>query len=269
MMLLTKDYFNIEKIYKLRDMLLSTAICRDIMKDFIIQKNPQKNIISLFLSDYKLFEQIIASVQKVYVFNLNDEEELQYFFNFICMLLYFRVILNIYILVGQCDTTGLFDEKRMEIYLSKIYHRINIIIYNYVYKSMSINEHIYFLSTTILDDFCLHAQTSLDVDRLDNGVSLAGAIARTPARTEIDDIINQICEEAITEWNDGSSLDHIDMIALFKKRGKYARFFAQGSFEKKLNARIKQVCNKRNIRRIRGIDVYVYKRKKRPDGSGR
>lgn len=262
MMLLAKDYFNIDKIYKLRERLLSTELYRDIMKDFVMLKKPPQNILSLFLSDYMLIEQIIPVINIVYYLDWDDDERLQYSFNFVCMLLYFRFILNIYILVGQCDTTGFFDEKRMEIYLSKIYHRINIIIYNYIYKSLSINEHIYFLVTAIFDDFCLHAQTSLDVDRLDKGVRLAGAIARTPARTEIDDIINQICGEAIKEWNDGSPLDHIDMIEFFKKKKKYACFFAKGSFEKRLNARIKKVCSENNIRRIRGIDIFVHKRKK-------
>ena len=169
----------------------------------------------------------------------------------------------------KLNIDNFFSDKRLDIELSKFYHKINMFIYNTIYKYLSIHEHIAFITSSVIYDAYIHTETAFDGRHFKKHISIANSFSRYSGHTEYTKIINEICKKAKSKWDKGCTIDHIDMIDSFKKHKKYADFFSKRGFEKKLNNSLKQLCREHGFKVIRGVDIASRKgRKKRPDGAG-
>jgi len=266
-MLFARDFYDIDSILKLRKRIFKSNLFDVLIKKHVISGTPKNDILSIFFYDYMLLEQAIVLTYDLQVSDFSDDFTES--FDFSCVYIYFRFILDIYLLIGQCDTSNFFDESRLEIEISKVYHRLNIILYFALRKYLSPNEHMAFITSSLIDDICLHVQTAFDVDRLQRSVSISSAIARASGHADFSKGIGEICEKAARQWEGGSPLDHKDMIDSFRTHKRYAEFFSMRGFERQLSSSIKQLCRERGFKVIRGVDIASRKgRKKGPDGAG-
>ena len=254
-MLFARDFYDIDSIFALRKRLFKISWYDSLVKGYIADNAPHKDLISVFFADYRILEQAILMGLRFEIREYEYDDDFTEAFDYFCILVYFRFIIDMYLVVGQCDTTGFFDDTRLEIEISKTYHIVNILIYNAIYRYLSPNEHLVFVTSSIMDDICLHMQTWFDVDRLTRSASISGALARDSGHADFGDVIDRICSQAERQWEQGSTLNHMEMIDSFRRLKKYAEFFSKRGFERKLNEGIKQLCRKRGFKVILGEDI--------------
>lgn len=116
-----------------------------------------------------------------------------------------------------------------------------------------------------LDNLCIDMQQSLDKDRFSRLQSLIGRLARVKKPDYLDDVLTEIGGLALRLWKEeDSQLDHIDMALSFKNNSEYSRYFVEQNFDSRLKKKMREICVKNDIPKIRGVHVFRKNFKRSP-----
>lgn len=272
-MLYARDFYNIDSIKILRSFIMTSNIGRGNLETDRLDKNPDSNLWSLFMSDCVLIDRIIKMYfglrldkDKYYLFNIDSLEkdgELDATkIHFVCIAIYARFILAIFIFIIEGDLS--FGDKEIFLHqLMKIYRGFSLFIFAHIYKYLSITEILLFSNVELLNDVCAHFSDIYSIQRISEIRSLSSALAADSMYQNLTKVINKIVEKSLSMLKDGSDFDHIDFIEYFEKSKKYGKYFDESGFRRNLSEALKKMMRDNKINRIRG-DGYYPKGIKRP-----
>lgn len=266
------DHFNFKYILLLRKYILTNFNNDNYIKLSLLKDNPGNDLLGIIFSDSVVLPDIFVlyefmstqfDVMKNNFSLLIDDKINVDNLMFILNVSYARYLVGICIFIIQCDYTGYFDKKNVEVMLLRMYRKFSFIIFTSIYKYFSVADMFLCISTLLLDDICIFTASMFTRDMIDNARSIASALSRDSAIEVYDDILDKICKEILKLWYDGNELGHIDMINKYKNSTKYLAYFEKKGFERQLREKLKNLCKERNIPRITGIHVSARKGKKR------
>lgn len=264
-MLYARDYYNIDSILIMRNYLISSEIANYHLEICALTKKPGNDLLGLFFSDYTLIDRIYDLYN--YFFNTpqslmadiplaENNELIKDNFDFICMIVYARYIISIFIFIIECDKTGYFENEKIDKILLKAYRTFSLIILSSVYRNLSMFEFTWFSNMELLNDICVYAYEISPRDRLDEARTMASAISADAAHKDFTKIIEKIVKAAIKKWKDGCDFNHIQMIDYYKKSNSYAEFFNERGFERNLKKSLIEAAKQEGINKISGVNYF-------------
>lgn len=264
-MLYSSDYLNIDSILILRNYLLNSKIANYHLGMNTLSKNPGNNLLGLFFSDYVLIDKIFDIYIQFFdntQFLLTDiplDEDNELIldnFDYICMIIYARYIISIFIFIIECDTTGYFENEVIDKILARAYRTFSMVILSSVYRNLSMFEFTWFSNLEILNDICVYTHDISPRSKLDKARAIASAISADAGHKNYKDVITNIKKTAKKKWEEGCDFNHIQMIEYFKKLKKYSQYFDDDKFEGVLRKALIDLSNQEGFKKVLGIDCF-------------
>lgn len=256
LMLYARDYFNIKSILILRNYVMNTEIAKIHLNTEKFNINPGNDLKGLIFSDYGLIEKILAlygslrSNLSIFITDIPLEENGELIkdnFDYICMILYARNIISLIIFIIECDSTGYFENEKIDKILLKVYRTFSMIILNSVYRSLSMFEFTLFSNLQILNDICAYSYLITPRNKLDDASKISSAIAGDAGHKNHDDIINKIIKRVNTKLDKGCKDTHPQMLKYFKNSKEFSHHFNERGFERAFKKALIETYRQRNL----------------------
>ena len=274
-LLLTNECFNADKIYRLRKMILKSQYLDEKDRNLFSKQKPNKDILKMFFADYRLLCALVFNTKDFTQYKFEDDNP-EPLVTYILLFLYGRFILDVFILLFQCKgisavkNVDIENENRlennplrMEIIFSKIYTRLEFKLYSLASDYMTNYENMKYILGKICDDICVHEQASVGYDILNRYSSFKTAITRVIDSNEHNDIIEEMKDSIIHDWDNGCKSSHVQMIEFLKKKKKYADALETRGVQSNLKKLLVNICmttfksdGSRLYPYIQGVDIW-------------
>lgn len=272
--LFARDYFNFDSIRLLREYLIKSPMANILLKMNSLEKSLNDDILSIFLSDYKILNNILFTYD---ILNIRYIKDILYYessleingklnvslFDYICALIYLRYIISIYISLIEHIVCPYIDDKNIEQYLLRMYRTLGLVIIISIYKNISLSEIMWFQQITILNDILVYSYYVSPASKVNELESIFSTCYAYYGHKYFGYKIRKIVDEALEKWKNGCEYSHIEMIKYFKRSTKYKSYFDERGFERNLNKELKIRMKDAGINKIVG-DGYYPKGYKRP-----
>ena len=149
------------------------------------------------------------------------------------------------------------DKYKIDLVLNKLCNAMDYQIFNNIEECMTDNEILWFIVRKNYEDVLFHAQNSLTLEKMSKIYSFMVAITKSINANDNDNIIEEMANIALKEWNKLNTLSHIQMIEFLKKTDRFAEALEVRGVERNLKKRLKKICRDNNFPYIEGEDMFT------------
>ncbi len=247
--LVSDDYFNANKLYELRNLILTSNHLEKQDRLLFCQDKIDKTLSSMFFADYKLIQLVIYILKYFDKYRNNA--------TYINILIYGRFI--IFAMAQLYTNRHIFGEFEyyVPLILNKIYNKIDLLIFNIAKDLFDDIEIMYLIMSKLLGEASIHEELKIGSVHIKNSIKFQKKFERFVAGCIHDNIIEEMADVALKEWKNLNTLSHIQMIEFLKKTDRFAEALKERGVERNLKKRLKQICRDNNFPYIEGEDMFT------------